>query len=162
MLGGKKIGRKKYGEKIFPTSFRMVFARGMTNSGRSINNGNDDRGFLPVLPFHPFFPSLSCLLPFSPSLSLSLSLFSFYALLFTFKYEVNEQGDFVINDTGKKSCAHSPLPGLIIQAKGVVSRLVSPLSPYLGTTRVARRETEAGRLPGQTLNRPYLLTGVCD
>lgn len=73
MLGGKKIGRKKYGEKIFPTSFRMVFARGMTNSGRSINNGNDDRGFLPVLPFHPFFPSLSCLLPFSPSLSLCLS-----------------------------------------------------------------------------------------
>lgn len=120
----------------------------MTNSGRSINNGNDDRGFLPVLVFPP------------PSASLSLSLF--YALLFTFKYEVNEQGDFVINDTGKKSCAHSPLPGLIIQAKGVVSRLVSPLSPYLGTTRVARRETEAGRLPGQTLNRPYLLTGVCD
>lgn len=71
MLGGKKIGRKKYGEKIFPTSFRMVFARGMTNSGRSINNGNDDRGFLPVLPFYPFFPSLSCLsLPLSLSVSL--------------------------------------------------------------------------------------------
>lgn len=53
----------------------------------------------------------------------------------------------VINDTGKKrayspisvSLFLSPAPGLIIQAKGVVSRLVSPLSPYLGTTRVARR-----------------------
>lgn len=100
----------------------------MTNSGRSINNGNDDLcGFLPVLVFFPLSP-----LSVSP-------FFFFYALLFTFKYEVNEQGDFVINDTGKKSCAHSPLPGLIIQAKGVVSRLVSPLSPYLGTTRVARR-----------------------
>lgn len=81
--------------------------------------------------------------------------------LFTFKYEVNEQGDFVINDTGKKSCAHSPLPGLIIQTKGVVSRLVSPLSPYLGTTRVARRETREIAM-AETLNRPYLLTGVCD
>lgn len=125
----KKLEEKKHGKKTFPTSSRTVFARGMTNSGRSINNGNDDlRGFLPVLVFFPsplsFFPSF---------------LFFFYALLFTFKYEVNEQGDFVINDTGKKSCAHSPLPGLIIQAKGVVSRLVSPLSPYLGTTRVARR-----------------------
>lgn len=95
--------------------------------------------------------------------SVYLSILPFFLLLsplFTFKYEVNEQGDFVINDTGKKSCAHSPLPGLIIQTKGVVSRLVSPLSPYLGTTRVARRQTE--RLPAETLNRPYLLTGVCD
>lgn len=157
MLGGKKIGRKKYGEKIFPTSFRMVFARGMTNSGRSINNGNDDRGFLPVLPFHPFFPSLSCLLPFSPSLSLSL--FSFYALLFTFKYEVNEQGDFVINDTGKKSCAHSPLPGLIIQAKGVVSRLVSPLSLSRYNEGGAQGD-RSGEIAGTDF-KPPLLTDWC-
>lgn len=43
----------------------------------------------------------------------------------TFKYEVNEQGGFVINDTGKKSHASVPLQ-LIIQAKRVVSRLVAP------------------------------------
>lgn len=102
-----------------------VFARSMTNSGRSIN---DRRTLCPTCRPLLRYPLLA-------------------SRLFRFKYEVNEQGDFVINDTGKKSCAHSPLPGLIIQTKGVVSRLVSPLSPYLGT-RVARsgRQRDCQRL----------------
>lgn len=58
---------------------------------------------------------------------------SSFKSLFTFKYEVNEQGGFVINDTSKKSYMQESifsislsLPWLIIQAKGVVSRLVAP------------------------------------
>ena len=51
-----------------------------------------------------------------------LSSHSLIQTLFRFKFEVDEQGGFVINDAGKKSHA----PWLIIQAEGVVSRLLAP------------------------------------